>query len=104
MLALLREVWLLWVAAVLREALLAEDREAAEDRETLVEDVEPDCAELALVLEDLVAELPVVPVALRLACAFNASGVRDIAIARTVTIRVLSKVFIRLIVIIFFGD
>ena len=61
--------------------------------------------ELTLVLEDLVAELPeLVPVALRLACAFNASGVRVIAIARSVTIRVLIKVFIRLIDIIFFGD
>ena len=42
MLALLREVWLLWVVAVLREALLPEDWEAAEDLETLEEDVEPD--------------------------------------------------------------
>ena len=102
---LLREAPADWVAAAeLRDDEAAEDRVFSEDLETLEEDAEPDVAELTLVLEDLVAELPEEPVALRLVCAFNASGVRDIAIARIVTIRDLSKVFIRLIVIIFFGD
>ena len=105
----LRRVWSLCVTAeeLLRDGVAAaelRDTEAAEDRETLEEDAEPDVAELPLVLEDLVAELPEDPVALRLACAFNASGVNAIAIARTVTIRDLTKVFIRLIDIIFFGD
>lgn len=103
--ALLREALDCVAAEELRDTVAAEERDAAEDLETLEEDAEPDVAELPLVLEDLVAELPeLVPVALRLACAFNASGVRVIAIARSVTIRVLSKVFIRLIDIIFFGD
>jgi hypothetical protein len=103
--ALLREALDCVAAEELRDTVAAEERDAAEDLETLEEDAEPDMAELPLVLEDLVAELPeLVPVALRLACAFNASGVRVIAIARSVTIRVLSKVFIRLIDIIFFGD
>ena len=80
--------------------------EAADERETLAEEDAPlSREELTLVLEDLVAELPeLVPVALRLACAFKASGVNAIAIARTVTIRDLTKVFIRLIDVIFFGD
>ena len=99
-----------WAAeALLREpdwpdTLAALEREAADERETLEEDAELSREELTLVLEDLVAELPEVPVALRLACALSASGVKDIAIARTLTIRVLIKVFIRLIDIIFFGD
>ena len=103
-LALLREALLLWVAAEeLRDTVAAEERVAEEERETLEEVAEFD--EELPVLEDLVAELPeAVPVALRLACAFKASGVNAIAAARTVTIRVLTKVFIRLIDIIFFGD
>ena len=86
------------------DTLAALEREAADERETLEEDAELSREELTLVLEDLVAELPEVPVALRLACALSASGVKDIAIARTLTNRVLTKVFIRLIDIIFFGD
>ena len=79
--------------------------EAADERETLAEEDAPlSREELTRVLEDLVAELPEEPVALRLACALSASGVKDIAIARTLTIRVLIKVFIRLIDVIFFGD
>lgn len=71
-----------WLAALEREA-----EEAADERETLAEDALLSREELTLVLEDLVAELPEVPVALRLACALSASGVKDIAIARTLTIR-----------------
>lgn len=68
-------------------------------RDTLAEEEERSLEELTLVvLEDLVAELPEEPVALRLACALSASGVKAIiAIARTLTIRDLTKVFIRLI-------
>ena len=83
-LELLRETEPDWpaLAALERDAV-----EAADERDTLEEDA-PFCwAELTLVLEDLVAELPEVPVALRLACALSASGVKDIAIARTLTIR-----------------
>ena len=103
---LLREALLPWVAAAeLRDTPAAEERVEDDERETLEEDAPLSRVELTLVLEDLVAELPeLVPVALRLACAFKASGVNAIAIARTVTIRVLTKVFIRLIDIIFFGD
>jgi hypothetical protein len=99
--ALLREPdWPETLAALERDAV-----EAADERETLAEEDAPlSREELTLVLEDLVAELPEEPVALRLACALSASGVKDIAIARTLTIRVLIKVFIRLIDIIFFGD
>ena len=100
--ALLREPdWPETLAALERDAV-----EAADERETLAEEDAPlSREELTRVLEDLVAELPeVVPDALRLACALSASGVKDIAIARTLTIRVLIKVFIRLIDIIFFGD
>ena len=97
--------WAAEAEPLLRDTLLAEDREAAEeDLETSEADAELSREELTLVLEDLVAELPEVPVALRLACALSASGVNAIAIARTITIRVLTNVFIRLIVIIFFGD
>ena len=99
--ALLREPdWPATLDALERDAV-----EAADERETLAEEDAPlSREELTLVLEDLVAELPEVPVALRLACALSASGVKDIAIARTLTIRVLIKVFIRLIYVIFFGD
>ena len=99
--ALLREPdWPETLAALERDAV-----EAADERETLAEEDAPlSREELTLVLEDLVAELPEEPVALRLACALSASGVKDIAIARTLTIRVLIKVFIRLIDVIFFGD
>ena len=99
--ALLREPdWPETLAALERDAV-----EAADERETLAEEDAPlSREELTLVLEDLVAELPEEPVALRLACALSASGVKDIAIARTLTIRVLIKVFIRLIYVIFFGD
>ena len=99
--ALLREPdWPETLAALERDAV-----EAADERETLAEEDAPlSREELTLVLEDLVAELPEEPVALRLACALSASGVKDIAIARSVTMRVLIKVFIRLIDIIFFGD
>ncbi len=99
--ALLREPdWPETLAALERDAV-----EAADERETLAEEDAPlSREELTLVWEDLVAELPEVPVALRLACALSASGVKDIAIARTLTIRVLIKVFIRLIDVIFFGD
>lgn len=101
--ALLRPALLLWVAAELRDTVAAEERLAEEERETLEELAEFE-AELP-VLEDLAAELPeAVPAALRLACACKASGVNAIAIARVVTIRDLSKVFIRLIDIILFGD
>ena len=99
--ALLREPdWPDTLAALERDAV-----ETADERETLAEEDAPlSREELTLVLEDLVAELPEEPVALRLACALSASGVKDIAIARTLTIRVLIKVFIRLIDVIFFGD
>ena len=100
--ALLREPdWPETLAALERDAV-----EAADERDTLAEEDAPlSREELTRVLEDLVAELPeVVPDALRLACALSASGVKDIAIARTLTIRVLIKVFIRLIDVIFFGD
>ncbi len=98
--ALLREPdWPETLAALERDAV-----ETADERETLEEDAPLSREELTLVLEDLVAELPEEPVALRLACALSASGVKDIAIARTLTIRVLIKVFIRLIDVIFFGD
>lgn len=99
--ALLREPdWPETLAALERDAV-----EAADERETLAEEDAPlSREELTRVLEDLVAELPEEPVALRLACALSASGVKDIAIARTLTIRVLIKVFIRLIDVIFFGD
>ena len=98
--ALLREPdWPETLAALERDAV-----EAADERETLEEDAPLSREELTLVLEDLVAELPEEPVALRLACALSASGVKDIAIARTLTIRVLIKVFIRLIEILIFGD
>ena len=93
--ALLREPdWPETLAALERDAV-----EAADERETLAEEDAPlSREELTRVLEDLVAELPeVVPDALRLACALSASGVKDIAIARTLTNRVLTKVFIRLI-------
>ena len=92
--ALLREPdWPETLAALERDAV-----EAADERETLAEEDAPlSREELTLVLEDLVAELPEEPVALRLACALSASGVKDIAIARTLTNRVLTKVFIRLI-------
>ena len=90
--ALLRETEPDWP-----DTLAALEREAADERETLEEDAELSREELTLVLEDLVAELPEEPVALRLACALSASGVKDIAIARTLTNRVLTKVFIRLI-------
>lgn len=105
----LRRVWSLCVAAEallrvcvdaaeLRDTVASEERVDPDERETLEEEAEPDVAELPLVLEDLVAELPEVPVALRLACALSASGVKAIiAIARTLTIRDLTKVFIRLI-------
>lgn len=96
--------WAVEAEPLLRDTLLAEDREAEEDLETSEAAAELSREELTLVLEDLVAELPEVPVALRLACALSASGVNAIAIARTITIRVLTNVFIRLIVIIFFGD
>ena len=81
---LLRETEPDWpaLAALERDAV-----EAADERETLAEDALLSREELTLVLEDLVAELPEVPVALRLACALSASGVKDIAIARTLTIR-----------------
>lgn len=82
---LLRETepdWPATLAALEREAV-----DAAEERETLAEDALLSREELTLVLEDLVAELPEEPVALRLACALSASGVKDIAIARTLTIR-----------------
>lgn len=72
--------------ALLRDTLAEEEEERSLEELTLV------------VLEDLVAELPEEPVALRLACALSASGVKAIiAIARTLTIRDLTKVFIRLI-------
>jgi hypothetical protein len=79
---LLREAEPDWLAALEREAV-----DAADERETLAEDALLSREELTLVLEDLVAELPEVPVALRLVCALSASGVKDIAIARTLTIR-----------------
>lgn len=82
---LLRETepdWPATLAALEREAV-----DAAEERETLAEDALLSREELTLVLEDLDAELPEVPVELRLACALSASGVKDIAIARTLTIR-----------------
>ena len=70
--ALLREPdWPETLAALERDAV-----EAADERETLAEEDAPlSREELTLVLEDLVAELPEEPVALRLACALSASGV-----------------------------